>query len=119
MLNCILIAFHHLDYYVLHYPIIVFTETWLKLVKLNSKVFLGMYTVYRHDRPIRPLGGVLIAVRSTLKSEEVLFPDETRNPLNAFICLFPIALFILRTLSIRSLLNSLFPNALSHGLDPD
>jgi len=58
--------------------IIVFTETWLKPEILNSEVFLGMYTIYRYDRPSRRGGGVLIAVRSTLATEELLF-DESRN----------------------------------------
>jgi len=39
--------------------------------------------MYRYDRPSRRGGGVLIAVRSTLASEELLF-DESRN--SEFLC---------------------------------
>ncbi|XP_043065436.1 uncharacterized protein LOC122320889 [Drosophila ficusphila] len=42
-----------------------------------------MYTIYRHDRPSKRGGGVLIAVESTLTSEEVLF-DELNSI--EFIC---------------------------------
>lgn len=59
------------------------TETWLKPEILNSEVFPGMYTIYRFDRPSRRGGGVLIAVRSTLASEELLL-DDSRN--SEFVC---------------------------------
>jgi len=30
--------------------VIIFTETWLKPEILNSDIFPGKYTIYRHDR---------------------------------------------------------------------
>jgi len=48
----------------------VFTETGLRPDILYSEIFPGNYTIYRHDRPSRRGGGVLIAVDSTIKSDE-------------------------------------------------
>jgi len=61
----------------------VFTETWLKPEILNSEVFPGMYIIYRYNRPSRRGGGVLVTVRSTLASEELLLVDS-RN--SEFLC---------------------------------
>jgi len=65
-----------------------------------------MYTIYRYDRPSRRGGGVLIAVRSTLASEELLL-DDSRN--SEFLCVklsFPTDQLILRARIFRHLLNS-------------
>jgi len=55
--------------------VIIFTETWLKPEILNSDIFPGKYTIYRHDRPSRRGGVVLIAADSTLTSEEILVEE--------------------------------------------
>jgi len=57
----------------------VFTETWLK----QEVPFPVMYSIHTYDRPSRRKGKVLIAVRSTITSEQVLFA-ELRNV--EFIC---------------------------------
>ena len=56
--------------------IILLTETWLHPDINNRELFHASYNVYRQDRKHSPGGlsrggGVLIAVRNTIKSEQV------------------------------------------------
>lgn len=60
----------------LEFDLVCITETWLKQDILDSELSPSNYNIYRNDRDAvtsgkRDGGGVLIAVRSTLKSSEV------------------------------------------------
>lgn len=62
------------------YDIIVLSETWLNENFLDSEICHSGYMVYRYDRNSKTSkldrgGGVLIAVRSNLKSHLITNPD--------------------------------------------
>lgn len=54
-----------------HYQIIVLTETWLNNTYLNTEILCNKYNIYRRDRGTHG-GGVLIAVSSSLHSEQLV-----------------------------------------------
>ena len=51
--------------------IIIGTETWLNKDITNAELDLGEYEIFRKDRVNRKGGGVLLAVKKDLKSEEI------------------------------------------------
>ena len=61
--------------------VIALTETWLNPSVYSNEIFPSEFEVFRRDRHcdnIRSLGGgVLIAVRNFLKTEEILIPDTS------------------------------------------
>lgn len=60
------------------YDVIILTETWLKPDIYSSELFDSSYVVYRMDRSLESGmergGGVLIAVRSSLDSQQLNLP---------------------------------------------
>lgn len=62
------------DSFDIDYQIVVFTETWLGGRKqvLDSEIMCSDYRIFRKDRRDRSGGGVLIAAKSCLPSEEII-----------------------------------------------
>ena len=60
-----------------YHPDVVFgCESWLKSCIVSSEVFPSGYTIYRKDR-VDGYGGVFIACRDTLTSNELIFTDSS------------------------------------------
>ena len=57
------------------FNIIGLTETWLRDSLLNSEILPTGYTIYRLDRPSRG-GGVLLAVKDTIVSQQLQSPSN-------------------------------------------
>lgn len=63
-------AFKNFVYSTMH-PVYVLIETWFEKGILNNEFFPPQYNIYRRDRKENPHGGVLIAVKSSIKSFEI------------------------------------------------
>ena len=57
------------------FDIIGLTETWLRDSTLNSEILPTGYTIYRLNRPSRG-GGVLLAVKETIVSQQLQSPSN-------------------------------------------
>lgn len=72
-----------------NHDVIVLTETWLNSSHQSTEYFNNDFNVYRRDRTVHTRsnefgGGVLIAIRSSLNSDQVLIPEADMNI--EFIC---------------------------------
>lgn len=66
----------------IHFNVIAFSETWLKPNTLNTEILCNKFSIYRKDRNSIPGicsngGGVLIAVKSTHFSQELIIPESS------------------------------------------
>lgn len=74
------------------YDVVIVTESWLQEQHLNLEFLPQGWTIYRKDRSLRNNtddslgGGVFIAVRDSLHSEEVLLTQDAETPFDMVAC---------------------------------